>query len=154
MANNWMVSPYFDYLNICWNCLEPHCVVGTRDRWIFRPFCIHQRQSLCTALTAGKCLPLGLCKGTVKGSSRYVTWEEWAVHDALALRSLATLSDLLVRETHTRIVDLETTNSHSKQWNWFPHYWPFVRGIHRLRSFDASVYSGWSIGFEKRHWMW
>ena len=31
---------------------------------VFRP----QWQSLCTALTAGKCLPLGLCKGTVKES--------------------------------------------------------------------------------------
>ena len=34
----------------------------------FPPFFRPQWQSLCTTLTAGICLPLGLCKGTVKES--------------------------------------------------------------------------------------
>ena len=36
---------------------------------VFRP----HWQSFCTALTAGICLPYGLCKGTVKGSRRVFT---------------------------------------------------------------------------------
>ena len=34
-------------------------------------------QSLCTALTAGNCLPLGLCKETVNGFISCVAWFAW-----------------------------------------------------------------------------
>ena len=56
--------------NMNWDCLVPHCIMGSRDQWEFPPFFRPQWQSLCTAPTAGKCMPLGLCKGTVKESSR------------------------------------------------------------------------------------
>ena len=50
-----------------------HRIVGSCDLceiwWFFR----NHWQSSCTALTAGKCLPLGLCKGTVKESSDFYT---------------------------------------------------------------------------------
>ena len=49
--------------------LESQWVLVLRDRKEFTPFLTSQRQSACTAQTAGKCLPLGLCKETVKQSS-------------------------------------------------------------------------------------
>ena len=55
-------------LDIDRDCLVPHCIMISRDQWEFPSFLRPQWQSLCTALTAGKCLPLGLCKGTVKES--------------------------------------------------------------------------------------
>ena len=61
---SWLVG-----LNIDWDCLLPHCIMGSYDPWEFPPFFRPRWQSLCTALTAGICLPLvGLCKGTVKES--------------------------------------------------------------------------------------
>ena len=48
----WLVG-----LNINWDCLVPHCIMGSRDQREFPPFFRPQWQSLCTALTAGKCLP-------------------------------------------------------------------------------------------------
>ena len=59
----WLVG-----LNIDWGCLVPHCIMGSRNQLEFPPFSRPQGQSLCTALTTGKCLSLGLCKGTVKES--------------------------------------------------------------------------------------
>ena len=56
-------------LNIDWDCLVPYCIMDSWDQWEFPPFFKPQWQSLCTALPAGKCLPLGLCKGTVKESN-------------------------------------------------------------------------------------
>ena len=56
----WLVG-----LNIDWDCLVPHCIMGSRDQWEFPLFGGPQWQSLCTALT----VPLVLCKGTVKESS-------------------------------------------------------------------------------------
>ena len=53
----------------------PHCIMGSREQWELPPFFRHQWQSLCTALTAGNCLPLGLCKGTVKKSAKFVITE-------------------------------------------------------------------------------
>ena len=55
-------------LKIDWDCLVPHCIMGSHDQWEFQLFFRPQWQSLCTALTAGNCLPLGLCRGTVKES--------------------------------------------------------------------------------------
>ena len=46
--------------------------MGSRDQWEFPPFFRPQLQSFCTALTAGKWLPLGLCKGTVKESNLFI----------------------------------------------------------------------------------
>ena len=43
------------------------------DLWEFPLFFEGHWQSPCTALMAGKCLPLGLCKGTVK-ESRLLHW--------------------------------------------------------------------------------
>ena len=59
----WLVG-----LKIDWDCLVPHCIMGSHDQWEFQLLFRPQWQSLCTALTAG-CLPLELCKGTVKESS-------------------------------------------------------------------------------------
>ena len=53
-------------LNIGWDCLLSHWIWGSCDRWEFPPFCRGHWQSPCTALTAGKCLSLWLCKETVK----------------------------------------------------------------------------------------
>ena len=68
----WLVG-----LNIDGDFQVPHCIMGSRDQWEFPvfsdqflPFVKPQWKSgwksLCTALPAGKCLPIGLCKGTVK----------------------------------------------------------------------------------------
>ena len=68
MASNWLTSCitllWLVGLNIDWDCLVPHYIIGSSDQWEFPPFFRPQWQSLCTALTAGKWLPLGLCKGT------------------------------------------------------------------------------------------
>ena len=45
---------------------QSHWIVGSCDWWEFLPFFRCHWQSPCTALMAGKCLPLGLCKETVK----------------------------------------------------------------------------------------
>ena len=63
-------------LYVYWDCLVPHCIMGWHDQWEFPPFFRPQWQSLCTALT---CLPLGLCKWTVKESMRAGYWEVVAV---------------------------------------------------------------------------
>ena len=44
-----------------------------RSWWEFLPFFTGHWQSPCTALTAGRCLPFGLCKETVE-ESRYTRW--------------------------------------------------------------------------------
>ena len=65
----WLVG-----LNIDWDCLMPHCIMGSRDQWEMPPFFRPQWQSLrlCTTLTTGKCLPFELCKWTVKESSLFL----------------------------------------------------------------------------------
>ena len=60
----WLVG-----INIDWDCLVSHGIMGSTDWWKLLLFLMPQWQSLCTALTAGKGLPLGLCKGTVKESN-------------------------------------------------------------------------------------
>ena len=62
----WLVG-----LKIDWDCPVPHCIMGSRDQWEYQLFFRPQWQSLCTALTAGNCLPLWLCKGTVKESKSH-----------------------------------------------------------------------------------
>ena len=64
---------WLDGLNIDWDCPVPHCIMGSRDQWDFWPFSRPQWPSLFPALTAGKCLPLGLCKGTVEESILVIT---------------------------------------------------------------------------------
>ena len=54
----WLVG-----LNIDWDYLLPHCIMGSCYQWEFPLF----------FQTPGKCLPLGLCKGTVNQSS---VWPE------------------------------------------------------------------------------
>ena len=54
-----------------WDCPVPYCIMDSCDQWGFQLFFRPQWQSLCTALTAGNCLPLGLCKGTVKESNHW-----------------------------------------------------------------------------------
>ena len=56
--------------NIDWGTPHKWCIMGARDRWEFPAFCKGQWQSPCTTLTAGKCLPLGMCMRTVKKSNR------------------------------------------------------------------------------------
>ena len=82
----WLVG-----LNIDWDYLLPHCIMGSCDQWEFPLFFRHQWQSPCTAPTAGKCLPLGLCKGTVNQSS--VTWTnndpfQWHIYALPGLHKL------------------------------------------------------------------
>ena len=52
-------------------CETPHSrwIMGSRGRWELPPFAQAHWQSPCTALTAGKRLPLGLCKETVNEST-------------------------------------------------------------------------------------
>ena len=54
-------------------------IVGSCDQWEFPPFFRGHWQFPCTALTAGNCLPLGLCKGNVKESCKFIT-----AHDGYA----------------------------------------------------------------------
>ena len=77
MASNWLASHFFWLvgLNIDRDCLVSHWIMGSHEQWEFPPFVRPQWQSLCTALLAGKCLPLGLCKGTVKESiPKVILW--------------------------------------------------------------------------------
>ena len=55
-------------LNIGYNFLILQCIMVLCDRWEYLLFIRGHWQSPCTAPTAGKCLTLGLCKGTVKES--------------------------------------------------------------------------------------
>ena len=57
-------------LNIGYDWLRHKRIVHSRNRRIFSPFYTSQWQSPCTALTASKCLPLGLCKETAKESKQ------------------------------------------------------------------------------------
>ena len=57
-------------LNMCWEMPQSQGAVGSRDWWEFRPFFRGHWQSPCTALMAGKCLPLRLCMETVKESTK------------------------------------------------------------------------------------
>ena len=75
----WLVG-----LNIDRDCLVPHCIMRSCDQWEFPPFFRPQWESLCTTLKASKCLPLRLCKGTVKESTktRYLAFSgpiSWSV---------------------------------------------------------------------------
>ena len=65
LSSMWLVDPNMEWGN-------PHnwCIMGLRDPPELTP----PWQSPCTAQTAGKCLPLGLCKGTVKESSNSSNW--------------------------------------------------------------------------------
>ena len=51
---------------ICLDCLVSHCIVRACGRWEFPLFFKRHWLSFCTSLMAGKCLLLGMCKGTVK----------------------------------------------------------------------------------------
>ena len=44
----WLVG-----LNVDWDCLVSHCIIGSRDQWEFPLFFRRHWQSLCTAQTAG-----------------------------------------------------------------------------------------------------
>ena len=57
----WLVG-----LHIVWDCLASHCIIGSHHPREFPSFFKPQWQSLCTALTAGIRLSLGLCKRAVK----------------------------------------------------------------------------------------
>ena len=48
---------------------QSQCILGSHDQCEFPPFFKGHWQSPSTAITAGKCLPLGLCKETVKEST-------------------------------------------------------------------------------------
>ena len=60
----WLVG-----LNIYWDCLVSHCIIGSHDQWEFPPFFRPQWESLGTTLTASKCLSLWLCKGLKEPTS-------------------------------------------------------------------------------------
>ena len=57
----WLVG-----LNIDWDCLVPHCIMGSSDQWEFPLFFRPQWQSLCTALTAATACSYGCAKGLWK----------------------------------------------------------------------------------------
>ena len=63
-----------------------HCIVGSRDRWEFPSFSKGHSQFPCSALTTGKCLPLGLCKGIVKESCPYLPISPHGDDDMLHVR--------------------------------------------------------------------
>ena len=52
-------------LNVGWDCLMLRCIMGSRDPWEFPSFCKAHWQSPYTALTEGKCTPLGPYKETL-----------------------------------------------------------------------------------------
>ena len=64
----WLVG-----LNIDQDRLVTRFTMGSRNQWEFPPFFSSPWQSFCTALTAGKWLPLELCEGTVKESNQVWT---------------------------------------------------------------------------------
>ena len=61
---SWLVG-----LNIGWDCHISQCIMDSCDGWEFPLFSKGHWQSPCTAIMAGICLLLGLCKETVKESS-------------------------------------------------------------------------------------
>ena len=98
----WLVG-----LNIDWDCLVPHCIMGSHDQWEFPPFFRPQWESLCTALTAGKCLPLRLCKGTVKESrvaichktqcgERYFYWQKLTKITSWMINTISTWDVIII----------------------------------------------------------
>ena len=63
-------------------CLVLQCIVGLCDWWEFLEFSKGHWQSPCTALMAGKCLPLALCKETVK-ESKFLQVVQWPKCDTV-----------------------------------------------------------------------
>ena len=61
----WLVG-----LNIDWDCLVPHCIMGSRDQWEFPLF-----QTTVTVPLHCRRLPLGLCNGTVKECTVGLDWD-------------------------------------------------------------------------------
>ena len=61
-------------LNIALGMPQSQWIVGPCDHEVFHHFSKGHWQSLCTAITAGKCLQLRLCKGTVKESIHVGNW--------------------------------------------------------------------------------
>ena len=77
MASNWLSSSICDWL-ICLSHKVFWAYMTSRNLYCFQ----RHWQSPCTALMAGICLPLGLCKEAVKGSQlhRQPTWLKWVVY--------------------------------------------------------------------------
>ena len=58
----WLVG-----LKIDWDCPVPHCIMGSCHQWEF-PNVFETPVTVPLHCLNGNCLPLGLCKGTVKES--------------------------------------------------------------------------------------
>ena len=135
-------------LNLDWDCLVPHCIMDSRDQWDFPQFS-DPNDGPHAPLYSRQCLPLGLCNGTVIGSSiPYSQWyaliKSWHspsfAHGALAQSSMFTSqrspvhpatqlhSKLLIPSTHVALFRQGNTAQSSmfvynNQWckYWFPH---------------------------------
>ena len=87
--------------NIDWDCLVPCCIMGSRDQWGFPPFFRPQWQCLCTTLTTGKCLPLGLCKGIVKESKKRRLFNPFLHQNFQLLSRSQKITPLIPQSHHT-----------------------------------------------------
>ena len=77
-ASNWLASPFeLVGLNIDWDCIVPHCIMGSRAQWEFPPF-FQAPVTVPLLSRSGRqmpavCLPLWLCKGIVEESSQLLS---------------------------------------------------------------------------------
>ena len=134
---------WLDGLSIVWDCLVSHCILGSRDRWEFQPFFRNQRQSLCTSLTADKCLLLRLGKGTAKKSIQIIRHERKHIpqfHDLKydSGRSIGPIhySDVIMSTMTSQITSLTVVHSivysdADQRKHRSSASLAFVRGIHR-----------------------
>ena len=162
----WLVGP-----NIDWDCLENHCIMGSCDQWEFPPFFWPQWQSLCAALTVGSCLPLGLCKGTVKEPSRglvigmvdsclktncYTVLAWWTVRALLhrTLHCLATLRCLEAPLIGSSWFQQASLHWRAAVWrcaaNWVPE--PIYGAAVAAAHFGTNPSAGETVPFVKAPW--
>ena len=149
MAANWLVSiTVFSLvgLNIGWDCPVPHCIAGSRDRWELPTFFRRHWQSLCTALTAGKCLSLGLCKGTGKIVYRGQNFE-----GVLICPPVLELDTILWGTRCVCFIDMQWSNGppvfqvDKMPREIIPPYWHFVWfGTRKVRNSELWSFVRWS----------
>ena len=98
------------------------CILGSHGQWEFPQFFKGHWQSPCTALTAGKCLPLGPCKKTVKESTLIRWYRTPLNHDY-------THPQVVTRPNNQRAIVRAPTPQQLTMTNVRPHFTHVHHGI-------------------------
>ena len=112
----WLNLLWFVGLNIGCDCPVSQWIVESHSRWEFLQFCKGHWQYPCTTPTAGKCLPLGLCKETVKESNATLN----PLHADLFLRKHAWKIYFNFRSCDIGMTQVVDIHPHGRQWLVYP----------------------------------